>query len=133
MASSSCCSTRDIAMYKKHKQCFSYLLKRDGFVFEHRATTALHCAVIKNQPQELIRLLNDENQVSFINTKDFRGNTPLHYASKLGHRDLISILLDHSADVIIHNDNFQNPLDLATPNIQDFIEDYLEVMYEETI
>jgi ankyrin repeat protein len=126
MESTVCCTTLSVASGKKHTQCIIKLLTQRGFVFEHRKTTALHHAIVRNQPEELIRLLHDEDQMCHVNTKDFNGFTPLHYAVRKNSLDLILILLDNGADIGISNDYGQTPLDIAPPGIRAFIQNYDE-------
>jgi ankyrin repeat protein len=47
--------------------------------------------------------------------------TPLHVASQFGHLDVVKWLLDHNADVHVHDDKGDTPLHLAA------IEGHLEV------
>jgi ankyrin repeat protein len=50
-----------------------------------------------------------------INEYDSRGGTPLHYASRLGHDDLVTLLIEHGASVNIGNSrNGVTPLMVAT-------------------
>jgi ankyrin repeat protein len=50
--------------------------------------------------------------ITVVNEKDNQGNTPLHYAVKNGHKELVDLLLDHSADIDVKNHQQKTPLDL---------------------
>ena len=49
-----------------------------------------------------------------INKRTLDGNTPLLYAVYKGHRECVSILLEHGADMTIANAMGYTPLHLAT-------------------
>lgn len=55
-----------------------------------------------------------------VDVQDVRGNTPLHYASQLGFKNVVQLLLQANASSTLLNEKKQSPLDLATS--QDIID-----------
>jgi ankyrin repeat protein len=49
-----------------------------------------------------------------LETKDFRGWTPLHYAAYRGHKEIAELLIAKGANVNAKNNVGDTPLDLAT-------------------
>jgi ankyrin repeat protein len=51
-----------------------------------------------------------------LNQQDSLGNTPLHWAARGGHADLVRLLLDSGVDVTIKNDDAESALHTAAAN-----------------
>ena len=79
--------------------------------------TALARAVELDLPVAAEFLL--QNGVDVDATTDVARNTPLHIATRLSHVDCVKILLRHSADHMLKNDETQVPLDYAIANNDD--------------
>jgi len=69
-------------------------------------TYPLHECVFRNDVRQLSSLL----RTSDISQKDKHGNTALHLAVMLGHKDCLHLLLAHNAPVKIKNSLGWNPL-----------------------
>jgi len=79
--------------------------------------TALARAVELDLPVATEFLL--QNGVDVDATTDVARNTPLHIATRLSHVDCVKILLRHSADHMVKNDEKQVALDYAIANNDD--------------
>ena len=53
-----------------------------------------------------------------VNKKNKNGNTPLHLAIQIGNHDIIKLLLDNGASIIIKNKQGKTPYDFATKDIR---------------
>ena len=79
--------------------------------------TALARAVELDMPVATEFLL--QNGVDVDATTDVARNTPLHIATRLSHIDCVKILLRHSADHMLKNNDKQVALDYAIANNDD--------------
>lgn len=79
--------------------------------------TALARAVELDMPVAIEFLL--QNGVDVDATTDVARNTPLHIATRLSHIDCVKILLRHSADHMLKNNDKQVALDYAIANNDD--------------
>jgi ankyrin repeat protein len=70
-------------------------------------------AAKQNNVPEVCRLLSDGAD---IEAKDRFGQTPLHWASHLGHEQVVIELLDHGAYIEAKDDNGWTPLHMASRN-----------------
>lgn len=66
----------------------------------------LHECIFKNDLQRVSQLI----RVHDVSQKDVHGNTPLHLAVMLGHRECVQLLLAHSAPVKVKNISGWTPL-----------------------
>ena len=85
--------------------------------------TALHYAVVKNNP-EMIQLLIKSD--ADINKKDKkRGQTPLHFAAMTEKKEAVELLLANNADPKIKDINKKTPKQLTSDkNILDLFHKY---------
>jgi ankyrin repeat protein len=56
------------------------------------------------------------------NVKDNDGRTPLHFAVKKCHVDVVRVLLDHGADPTIRDNEGRTPLDIGSKCSEEFRE-----------
>ena len=68
---------------------------------------SLHRAVFRNDVKQVAKDIRDGADVAF---KDVHGNTALHLAVMLGHRDCIALLLSHDSPVKAKNAQGWSPL-----------------------
>lgn len=81
----------------------------------------LHRVVFENRPSKVLTELlssiterdKSMNVADIVGQKDVHGNTPLHLAVMLGHRDQINFLLQHNAPIKTKNIQGWTPLDEA--------------------
>ena len=78
--------------------------KDDGY-------TQLHLACIKGDVTEVMRLVNVDDHM--INAQNNAGYTPLHWACRLGHGDIVKILMLAGADETITNNGWLTPAQVA--------------------
>lgn len=64
--------------------------------------TPLHCAIMGKQ-NDIVRFLLTQH--ADINIKDARGTSPLNYASSLGLKDIVMLLIENGVDVKNDKDN----------------------------
>ncbi|WP_175989092.1 ankyrin repeat domain-containing protein [Bacillus sp. Marseille-Q1617] len=75
------------------------------------SNSALHAAIAGKAPKELVEFLLIEG--ADIHGIDSEGYTPLHVAAFEGDEDLVTLLLEFSADPDFRNDANQTPFDIA--------------------
>eukprot|EP00938_MAST-03A_sp_MAST-3A-sp1_P005266 g5266.t1 len=63
-----------------------------------------------------VEILLENNNKDIIDDPGLKSCTALHYASMFGHEDIVRMLLKHSADVDIQNNNGSTPLHCAVRN-----------------
>ena len=88
-----------------------------GFSFnakDEEGKTALHCAVMVNQPKITKLLLEYGASVNESSTSN--KITPLHLAAYDGNLLMICLLLEYNADPYIKDKNGKTPLELAFEN-----------------
>uniref|UniRef100_H2YIA2 Ankyrin repeat domain-containing protein n=1 Tax=Ciona savignyi TaxID=51511 RepID=H2YIA2_CIOSA len=74
----------------------------------------LHKLVFENKISQLSQLLNhDKEDEHFEQLKDQHGNTPLHLAVMLGHKECVQLLLKHGHGILIKNQYNWTPLQEA--------------------
>ena len=73
--------------------------------------TQLHEACIKGDVTEVMRLVNVDDHM--INAQDNVGYTPLHFACRLGHSDIVKTLMLAGADETITDDDWLTPAQVA--------------------
>ena len=68
-----------------------------------------------------------------VNAKNTSGQTPLHYATFYGHKEIAELLIAKGADVNAKNDNGRTPLDLAKrhPETAKFLRKHCGKTFEE--
>lgn len=66
----------------------------------------LHYHVFTNNLRQVSQLLRKCN----VSEKDLHGNTPLHLATMLGHKECVHLLLAHGAPVKVKNAQGWSPL-----------------------
>lgn len=71
----------------------------------------LHQCVFHNNLKQLTSILSNHSHP--IDAKDVHGNTPLHLAVMLGHKECIQLLLAHGAPVKLKNNQGWSPLSEA--------------------
>ena len=104
---------------------------------DNHEKTALHTAVLKRNIDIITLLLENSNKQKRpinINIQDSVGNTPLHVAvlfyKKNGDEEktkqVITLLVNHQADLTIKNDEGKTPLDIARDMQNQPLIDFLE-------
>jgi ankyrin repeat protein/preprotein translocase subunit SecA len=92
-----------------HEPLLSYLSGRGKdhlSAQDHQGKTALHHALMRNQP-EVAQWLIDHGA---LNIKDNQGSTPLHLGSKHGHADIIKYMLEKGAEIEEKDKQGRTPL-----------------------
>lgn len=101
----------------------------DGLAIEHAPITAKiiasgfhnpHAFLRFNQPEIALRQMQRDREwiIRVDETHSFTKWTPLHYAAKFGHLEVIKWLLENGANVNALDERRQTPLHLATdPNV----------------
>jgi len=87
--------------------------------------TALHHAVERGHKVAELLIANGVD----VNAKDEDGNTPLHYAVRLGRsrKDIIKLLIENGVDINAKNNDGQTPVDVAlSRNRNEFVELLIE-------
>lgn len=123
MAIAHSCHLRQ-AGFLGHINCVKSLLDQGVRISE---TGAVHEAAEHNY--ECLKLLLGHG--ADVNEKDFRGWTPLYYATRLNNIECIKLLLDKGADVTVSvNDEthgtIQTAFDFANDDTKSFINKYFE-------
>ncbi|KAJ6257088.1 Ankyrin-3 [Drechslerella dactyloides] len=78
----------------------------------YKDLTALHMAANWNLPIVLEHLLEGPD-IRDIGTKDFDGKTPLHHPCRLSNEAVMSLLIEHGADISAFDDYGRPPLRFA--------------------
>ena len=113
-----------LACYNGHRDVVERLINYDSSLlrvfgrihlrklgFNKGATVAHIVCGMRDQHVEILQLLL--RTTKYVGTKDDTGNTPLHYAAKLGHVNMIEALIEMDAAVTAMNNLGQTPLMLA--------------------
>ncbi|KPM02242.1 ankyrin repeat domain containing protein 2 [Sarcoptes scabiei] len=80
-----------------------YCSSNEEFVSDaDSAETALHQAIFEQKPIDELREILENKNID-IGLKDRHGNTALHLAVMLGHRDQINFLLEQNAPIKSRN------------------------------
>lgn len=109
-----------LALNSNDDSMVHYLIQKgvNTHIKNHYGETPLHAATIANKHEIVSALL--EKDTSQINSKDKKGNTPLHYAV---HRSesITELLIEYNADPSIENNEQESPLDYAKLNKENLI------------
>ena len=81
--------------------------------------TPLTLAVQAGNCEAVDVFMNDSECSTFINSPNDQGERPIHFASRSGDKDTISLLLDNGAKIDETNSMNQTPLYLAAANAKD--------------
>lgn len=73
-------------------------------------TLTLHKLVFNNDISGVSKYVNHSKSVQFADLLDQHGNTPLHLAVMLGHKECVQILLKHNHTVSVKNSYGWTPL-----------------------
>lgn len=79
-----------------------------------QGNSALHAACKTDMPLDLIALLVDNG--AEVTLKNKNGNTPLHFAARIGYADIIEFLLEKGADINARNNKGNTPVQISTSN-----------------
>lgn len=79
-----------------------------------KARDILHSAAELEQPYMLKKILATD--IGYINTRDFHGQTPLHYAVIEGQLECAKVLIDHKAGINLQDNQKRTPLHMAVLN-----------------
>ncbi|XP_055375546.1 ankyrin repeat domain-containing protein 39 [Condylostylus longicornis] len=86
--------------------------------------TALHYAA-RNNNEEICKMLIVEGQAN-VNAVTKGGVTPLHRASMMGHLNIVKLLIQNKADLLIQDEDGQTALHRASQNNHLEICEYLQ-------
>ncbi len=84
---------------------------------------SIHYAAIRGNLVEIKSKLAKNPKL--INKEDRYGYTPLHFAAKEGHKEVVEFLCDCGADLNAHNKFGETPLDYAIENDHKEVVDFL--------
>ncbi|XP_030614678.1 ankyrin repeat and SOCS box protein 9-like isoform X1 [Archocentrus centrarchus] len=103
-----------MAATKGHPDCIEPLVQYGTDVDQHidKLGSPLQTACSNNHLSTARKLL----QVGANVNRSVSGDSPLHIAARLSSPELVSVLLDHGADLFLRNSEGKQPLDLAPPN-----------------
>uniref|UniRef100_A0A3Q0SIV1 SOCS box domain-containing protein n=1 Tax=Amphilophus citrinellus TaxID=61819 RepID=A0A3Q0SIV1_AMPCI len=103
-----------MAATKGHPDCIEPLVQYGADVDQHidKLGSPLQTACSNNHLSTVRKLL----QVGANVNRSVSGDSPLHIAARLSSPELVSVLLDHGADLFLRNSEGKQPLDLAPPN-----------------
>jgi cytohesin len=92
------------------------LLISKGAVIDARDKNALKALPLAAMADstDIVKRINYLRYAREVNAKDKDGWTPLHYAARSGHKDVVLLLIDHGADVNAEAPDKSKPLDHAT-------------------
>ncbi len=84
----------------------------------HKGRTILHQAVFHNRTELVIKILThalllEERGKHVINAHNQNGNTPLHLAAIKDNAEMVTLLLNHNADIDNQNNDGNTPLHVA--------------------
>lgn len=107
-----CLPLHEAAYYDKF-DCLKMLIKQGAksSLCDDKGRNALHKAA-QGKAIRCLHWLVTTGRLD-INTKDYSGNTGLHYAAAGGHPEVYYCLLQHGADSELCNNSGDNPLDIA--------------------
>lgn len=102
-----------IAMVEPKPEIIKLLLdhKANPNIKNPHKVTPLHLAACKKDGLEAVLLLIKAG--AKINRADKYGNTPLHIASRYGHKEIVEALIHAGANINAMNNEFQMPLSIA--------------------
>lgn len=94
-----------IALKRKGADVAKHLIAQNGIILSSQTSisgrTALHEAVMLQDPDLVKQLLKRCETVDYIDRQDKYGRTAFHEAVYLGHPEIISLLISYEADVNI--------------------------------
>lgn len=90
--------------------------------------TALHMAVENNDVLLIEILLSKDDDI--VNVEDDDGQTPLHWAARLNHLEVIQTLIKNNADKNILDSKGDKPIDILKRNNPQMEEAELEAIFE---
>lgn len=100
--------------------------------FLEKDRTALHYAAEQGFPKVIQAILGRK---VVIDELDREKNTPLHLATRKGHKECVQILLNHGADVLAEDMGGKLPLDIAEDledvSIENMIREHMEKLFAE--
>lgn len=108
-----------------------FLLKSDAdcFVKTKLNQTPLHLTALHNNfnmcqaiIEASIKQLDLNELLGYINSKDFDGNTAVHFTALIGNSSLLLLLLKKGAMYDVLNNSNQRPVDLCSESIKEFFD-----------
>ena len=112
-----------MATCKESNEIVQLLINNDSDIntIDNDGFTVLHCVQEKEILQSLLHAIDQNQNTTFdiVNTKDKKGNTPLHMIVRIDNSvDMIQCLVDAHANINATNDNGQSCLHICADNCE---------------
>ncbi|TPP62231.1 Transient receptor potential cation channel subfamily A member 1 [Fasciola gigantica] len=95
-----------LAVSKGHVEIVQLLADQNANLFaqEKNGKTAVYLCAEGNRLEMLRAILAKKQAAPMIDVPNIYGNTPLHAASKQGHLEIVKLLLENGADLLVKNE-----------------------------